>query len=453
MRRALLPSILLILLAACESRPPEPTPVASAGTGGQVMVSPDIALFYRERGSRPLWVGGDALRPEAKHLVEMLRRAPDHGLDPEPYGIAELEAGLAAARSGDKSALARAELLLSRAYAAFAADVSAPAPGAPKVHYVDAELAPQPSDARTILEAAAAAPSLSAHLAAVERVNPLYDALRRGYGRWRTSQHSAAEVQRVRLNLERARSIPAREGRYLIVDAASARLWMVEGGKVSEPMRVIAGKPHMQTPGMAGLIRHSVLNPYWNLPPDLARERAKRVLREGPASLRRERIEILSDWGDRPHIIGPGQVDWAGVAAGRKTLRLRQLPGGANVMGAMKFMLPNELGIYLHDFPDKNLFRLAERHLSSGCVRVADAARLASWLYGGSVPRPNGSAPEQRVDLPEPVPVYITYLTVLPGGPQGLTLERDPYRRDASAAQKFAEASGGRALAARRSAL
>jgi hypothetical protein len=44
-------------------------------------------------------------------------------------------------------------------------------------------------------------------------------------------------------------------------------------------MRVIVGKPRMQTPAMAGYIRYVTLNPWWNVPPDLARERAKRVLK------------------------------------------------------------------------------------------------------------------------------------------------------------------------------
>ena len=40
-------------------------------------------------------------------------------------------------------------------------------------------------------------------------------------------------------------------------------------------MRVIVGKRGMPTPLMAGLIRYATLNPYWNLPPDLIRERAR----------------------------------------------------------------------------------------------------------------------------------------------------------------------------------
>ena len=86
---------------------------------------------------------------------------------------------------------------------------------------------------------------------------------------------------------------------------------------------------------------------------------------------------------------------------------VHQLPGGRNMMGAVKFMLPNDMGIYT---PDKSLFQRADRRLSSGCVRVEDAARLARWLFGREIV---GSDPltDRRIDLAEPVPVFITRLT------------------------------------------
>jgi murein L,D-transpeptidase YcbB/YkuD len=199
---------------------------------------------------------------------------------------------------------------------------------------------------------------------------------------------------------------------------------------VEGPMRVIVGKSSMQTPTMAGYIRYVTLNPWWNVPPDLARERAKRVLKSGPAILKRENMELLSDWSDRPRVIQASQVNWKAVASGKTSLRMRQRPGGGNVMGAMKFMLPNRLGIYLHDFPDKSLFARSDRRISSGCVRLEDAPRLARFLFRGPAPRAAGPAPEQNVDLPEPVPVYITYLTALPDPARGVALQRDVYARD-----------------------
>ncbi len=97
-------------------------------------------------------------------------------------------------------------------------------------------------------------------------------------------------------------------------------------------------------------------------------------------------------------------------------------------MGSVKFMMPNNLGIYLHDTPEKELMRKPERRFSSGCVRVEDAQRLARWLFGRPL-LPKGSQPDQRVDLAQPVPVYITYLTAMPEG-QTIVYRTDAYNRD-----------------------
>ncbi|HEX8124162.1 MAG TPA: L,D-transpeptidase family protein [Allosphingosinicella sp.] len=429
---------LLLPLAACGKAPVPAapvipaTPAAAATPLHPVKVSADIAAFYRERGARPLWVDRHGPRPEALRLAAEIERAADHGLDPVRYGVRDLAMALEAARSGDPSARARADLLLSRAYVGFVRDLRVPASGGKGVTWVDDELAPEPPDARGLLDSAAEAPDLGRHVARATAMNPLYTALSRGYARRRSASPrlSAAEEKAIRANLDRARLIPALSGRYIIVDAGSARLWMIDGDRVEGPMRVIVGKPSMQTPTMAGFIRYVTLNPWWNVPPDLARERARRVLKSGPGILRRENMELLSDWSDRPRVIEASQVDWKAVASGKTSLRMRQRPGGGNVMGAMKFMLPNRLGIYLHDFPDKSLFARSDRRISSGCVRLEDAPRLARFLFGGRVPRPAGPAPEQRVDLPEPVPVYITYLTALPDPARGVALQRDVYARD-----------------------
>ena len=78
----------------------------------------------------------------------------------------------------------------------------------------------------------------------------------------------------------------------------------------------------------------------------------------------------------------------------------------------MKFMLPNYFGIYLHDSPEKEHFTKNELWISNGCVRVEDYKRLASWLFDGYVPKGRIPKVEEEVDLPKPVPVYMTYLTV-----------------------------------------
>ena len=422
----------LAALAACEqASAPVAPPAAAAAPAEPVLLPPEIADFYRARGSRPLWATSAGLKPAALTLAVTIGAAADHGLDPELYGAGEIAQAVAAAKSADPRALARADLLLSRAFPAFVRDLRLPSAD-DRIVWVDEELKPAAPDARALLDGAAEAGSLAAYVAAALRMNPLYESLRRGHARWRAAGGGTpAEERQIRANLERARAIPADAPRYLIVDAGSARMWMVEDGRVDGPMRVIVGSPKMATPAMAGLIRYAALNPYWNLPPDLARERARRVLREGPGFLARERIEILSDWSDRARVVTPASIDWRAVASGKRDLRMRQRPGPGNVMGEVKFMLPNEQGIYLHDYPDKSLFARADRRISSGCVRLEDAPRLARWLFAGAAPQPKGSRPEQHVDLPAPVPVFITYLTALPDpAGRGIALRPDPYSRD-----------------------
>jgi murein L,D-transpeptidase YcbB/YkuD len=80
------------------------------------------------------------------------------------------------------------------------------------------------------------------------------------------------------------------------------------------------------------------------------------------------------------------------------------------MMGALKFGFSNDLGIYLHDTPNKALFAKDQRTFSLGCVRVEDAKRLGAWLLGAD-PVPPSDQPEQSVRLPKSVPVYITYVT------------------------------------------
>jgi murein L,D-transpeptidase YcbB/YkuD len=250
-------------------------------------------------------------------------------------------------------------------------------------------------------------------------------ALNRGAG------HYEQSIER---NLAHARALAApAAGRYVLVDTASARLWMIEDGIVRDSMRVVVGSRAMPTPSMSATIRYAVLNPYWNLPPDLIRKRARAAVRRGPGVIAGERLEALSDWTPAARTLDPRRIDWRAVAAGRRFVNLRQRPGPRNMMGRIKFMMPNDRGIYLHDTPLREVLGRDDRHASSGCARLEDAGRLARWLFDGTAPRPNGAA-EQRVDLPRPVPVYLAYFTALPSPAGGIAFHDDVYRRDGAAA-------------------
>ena len=229
------------------------------------------------------------------------------------------------------------------------------------------------------------------------------------------------------LNMERTRLLPGPWVRHIVVDAASARLWYYSKGSLDGTMKVVAGAKHTQTPMMAGMIRYATLNPYWNIPPDLVQSRVAPKILNG-ASLKGLHYEALADWSANPAPLAQRAIDWRSVAAGRSEVRVRQLPGGDNAMGRVKFMFPNDLGIYLHDTPSRDLFAKPARHFSNGCVRLEDAQRLGRWFFGKQ-PVADGTAPEQHQSLPQPVPVYLTYLTAVPTA-QGVQFLPDVYGRD-----------------------
>ncbi len=203
--------------------------------------------------------------------------------------------------------------------------------------------------------------------------------------------------------------IPMR-GRYVLVDAASARLFMIEDGMVRDSMRVIVGKPTAATPEMRSSLTYATLNPYWHVPTDLARSlTAPNVLKHGTSYLKERGYEVLSKFGSGGQVIDPDSVDWQAVADGLETAYVRQRPGPANSMGEMKFSLAAGGQIYLHDTPRKDLFEAEDRSLSAGCVRLEDADRFARWLIGDD-PSLASDEPEQHVALPGAVPITITYL-------------------------------------------
>ena len=202
--------------------------------------------------------------------------------------------------------------------------------------------------------------------------------------------------------------LPA-SGRYVLVDAAQARLFMVEDGRVADSMRVVVGKPSSSTPVVRSELRGATLNPYWNVPTDLGQTLiAPRVLKHGTAYLARHRYIVVTSFDADATEIAADDVDWHAVAEGRQRVFVRQLPGGANAMGRIKFGFAGTDGIFLHDTPDKTLFEASDRRQSNGCVRLEDADRLARWLFG-TAPEAPSDRPEQRVAMPAPVPILITY--------------------------------------------
>ena len=412
-----------------------PTPGFAVSTPVRVYQSVDD--FYRLRNGAPLWLSA-AAGNAADQLVAQLGSAGLDGLNPETYHVAALQQALDKARAGKRKDVDQADRMLSDAFVAYVTDLDRD-PGL-GILYVDASLKPKPPTPLAILLSAANAPSLPSYVGGMGWMNPLYTELRRALANHQyASDH---ERQLLTVNLERARVLPAGKQRYILVNAAQQRLYTYEDGKQADSMVVVVGKPKYPTPMMTAFVRFASLNPYWYVPPDLAAERiAPNVVKQGLKYLDQLGYKVLSDWAPNADIIDPKTIDWKAVAAGKKEVLMRQDPGPHNSMGRMKFMFPNEAGVYLHDNPERELFEKAARLYSGGCVRLEDAARLGHWLFGYDL-QWEGAGTEEMVPLKNPVPVYITYLTAMPtaDGAQ-IAYFDDVYGRDAKRLAELGESA------------
>ena len=412
--------------AACAALMIPAVPALAANSSATVSPSSDatVTAFYGARHGEPLWFAHGAESDAARELLAVLERAPLDGFASGP--------ALAAQTRGmvDRGDFASAERLLSTAWVRYVQALQRPPSG---MIYADGWVRPRQESAAQILAQAAAAQSLAASVRSVSSVNPIYAQLREAA--WGAMQANGGQLdQRVLTSLDRVRDMPFQK-KYVMVDAASARLFMIEDGRVVDQMRVIVGKSSSQTPMLASTIYYATLNPYWHVSDDMIRSLiAPNVLQQGISYLKGRGYQVIAadgPDGSEAQLLDPAKVDWTAVLNGQQHVRVRQLPGPANSMGRMKFGFPNAYDIYLHDTPKKELFASDDRDLSHGCIRLEDAERLGRWMMERD-PETESRAPEQNVPLPTPVPIYVTYMTA--HGENGqIAFADDPYNKDSGA--------------------
>lgn len=383
------------------------SPVSAQVTAGSVPAASSVALVYDAHRIQPIWFRNGAMDEAAvNQLVAILQRAPFDGFAEGPQLAAQVQSAVAQARSGGAPAQTAADRTLSSAWVAYVQALKRPTPG---MRYAFAVLQPQGVRADQILLTASAAPSLAAYLANAANPNILYTQIRDAAYANAQATGNLTPDPRMLANLDRLRSIP-NKGRFMVVDSGNQMLTLFENGRPYDQMKVVAGKTEYPTPMIASVMYYMVYNPYWNAPDHLVRKIAQNYLTMGDSYLRTRGYQVMKDWSSGSEVLPSDQVNWKAVASGKEQIRIRQKPSDDNSMGNLKFPFPNDQDIFLHDTPHKEYFARSSRMLSNGCVRLEDAPRLARWLLGREPSAPNSDA-EIQVQLPQGVPVYLTYVT------------------------------------------
>ena len=199
-------------------------------------------------------------------------------------------------------------------------------------------------------------------------------------------------MQTIEVNLERQRWLPRSlpEDRAW-VNVADQELALFRAGRLIFSTRVVVGQDvrRNQTPEFEATIDASFFNPPWVIPKDIVEREIQPKIDRDPNYLTKNKMILL-----------PG-----GEA--------EQLPGPDAGLGLLMFDMPNRFDVFLHDTPDRaTIFKLSDRRISHGCIRVQDPRDFAALLLDEpleSVDAGIAMGGTTRHDLPTPMPVFVVY--------------------------------------------
>jgi murein L,D-transpeptidase YcbB/YkuD len=219
------------------------------------------------------------------------------------------------------------------------------------------------------------------------------------------------------------------------VNVAGQELRYVRDGELVMTQRTIVGSTRWYfdhdlkrrinvhaTPILSDQIARVVVNPYWAVPPRIAKNEIDVEVAKDPTYLEKHNMQLVTSERGRTYI---------------------QAPGVGNALGVIKILFPNDEDVYLHDTPKKGAFDLAVRALSHGCVRVQNAVDFGLSILAHDAQRAGRAFDEAALrerlgktgplihDLTEQVPVFLEYYTASVGDDGAVRFHPDIYAYDA----------------------
>jgi L,D-transpeptidase YcbB len=255
------------------------------------------------------------------------------------------------------------------------------------------------------------------------------------------------------LNLERLRWLPHIKGEKdeIVINVPEYMLRVYRKNKIKMQMRVVLGSEFNPTPVFHDTLKSIMFSPTWNVPKSIFVNEFYPKLKADPSHFDSRRFRFYKDGVEIDPVLEP----WADDSIDLNSYSVIEDPGEANSLGNVKFIMPNDYSIYLHDTPADKLFDLSDRALSHGCIRLEKpldfAAYLLSDVKGWNKEKidsaMHGGKPLE-VDLEKPYPVYIVYRTVWVDDKHTVHFRHDVYGHDERQLAYLHEKSGYELLSA-----
>ncbi len=375
--------------------------------GGEILNIALLRRFYARYDFRPVWTTRQA---QADSLFGAVLRAGDQGLNPGMFHANLLQRGATLPPLD-------LELLLSDAFLSYGGALAHGAVPV-KLRGPNETLTPGPIDLAAALDIAISSPDPGRAIEALAPTTLSYLTLRRAMKLDRAAatagdKTAIRRVRKIEVNLERERWLPRPLPLERVwVNVANERLVFYRADEPVFFTRVVVGQDveRNQSPEFCATIKSSFFNPPWVIPKDIVEREILPDILHDPNYLKKNDMIMLAD-GDA-----------------------EQLPGPDAGLGLIMFDMPNRFDVYLHDTPDRDIFNLADRRISHGCIRVQHPRELASLLLQqpiGVINREIEQGHTTEHYLPVPVPVFVVYQTVFLDTSGRLQFRPDFYKRDA----------------------
>ena len=342
---------------------------------------------------------------DAQDLLAFIHDIGGEGLDPADYDPAGL---MLALRSGNPLLLAQTATDRFNRVSSDLAFGHVPPDEREGWHIRDKDL--DPTRQYMLLKAALEQHRVPDALRGLLPTHPQYRDLKNALST--TPRTNTAQINRIRLNMDRWRWLPRDLGeKYIIVNVPAFYVALVENGTTKWRQRAVAGAIKTPTPMLSVMATGVSLNPSWFVPKSI-----------------------------EPEVRGkPGYVPLRGGKDG-KIKGWRQPPGPNNALGELKFVMYNPHNIYLHDTNARSRFNSQIRSLSHGCIRTQNIVDLAKTIFADEgnpewtaekIDAVLASKKTVQADFGKPIPVYIVYFSAAASTDGGIVNYGDVYKRDA----------------------
>lgn len=386
-----------------------------------------LRAFYAARAYEPVWVDPETARvgDRAKSVFEEIRRARDHGLEPDDLSFRDGASEEDQPEPRSPKAIALADLVITRTvqkYARYARGGRIVFPAEQLNSNLDRR--PQLIPPLEVLNGIAVAEDPAAFLAGTHPKHVQFQRLReklldiRGEAenaKGKKRKKLVAKEKRILANMEMWRWMHTDLGEmHLIANVPEYVMRLVHDGEIIHTERVVVGETGKQSSIFTRPLKEVVFRPQWRVPDSIKARELWPSLLKGGAMFRSHGLQLETKDGEP---LDYRKINWE--TENILDYEVVQPPGPKNSMGKVKFVFPSQHTIFIHDTPDKWMFRQKRRTLSHGCLRLRNPLRMAelvlahdkAWESDKVQELGNRGPASNKVPIEKRIKVHIAYFT------------------------------------------